>query len=79
MKRKKKLSPQAQIYEKAWNDVVSEMSDHKRNIIINNFTVVSGHHVYENKYDQRVADEAAKEARIRGDQQIDALFPTGKY
>tara|TARA_Y100000310_G_C20690727_1_gene822008 strand:+ start:1340 stop:1579 length:240 start_codon:yes stop_codon:yes gene_type:complete len=79
MKRKKKLSPEAQIYEKAWNDYVSQLSDHKKNIIINNFTVVSGQHVYNDRYDQRVANEVAKEVRIIAEEQIEALFPTGKY
>ena len=41
-------------YERAWNEVVDECDPWKKNIIINNFTVISGRHVYHSKADQRI-------------------------
>ena len=45
----------AQLYEKAWNQVVDEASDFRKNIIINNFP-------YNDPADKRVADDIVKEA-----------------
>ena len=76
---KKKPSPEAQIYEKAWNDYVAQLPDWKKNIIINNFNVIDGHHVYENRTDNRIAKEVAHEVSMIAEEQIQALLPTGKY
>ena len=75
---KKYQKKMALIYEKAWNDVVDGLSDYKKNIIINNFDVISGHHIYHNRADKRVAHDAAKEAARRADRIIDVEF-SGKY
>ena len=45
----------AQLYEKAWNEVVSGLSDYKKSIIINNFP-------YESRVDKDVSDDVAREA-----------------
>ena len=45
----------AQLYEKAWNEVVSGLNDWKKNIIINNFP-------YEDRCDKDVSNEVAREA-----------------
>jgi len=45
----------AQLYEKAWNEVVSGLNDWKKNIIINNFP-------YEDRCDRDVSNEVAREA-----------------
>ena len=45
----------AKLYEKAWNQVVDEASDFRKNIIINNFP-------YNDPADKRVADDIVKEA-----------------
>lgn len=43
------------LYEKAWNETVSGLSDYKKNIIINNFP-------YENRCDMDVSNEVARTA-----------------
>ncbi len=68
----------ALIYEKAWNDVVKGLPQWKQNIIIENFVVIDGHHVYSNRIDQRIVKEATKEARIRAEEIIDIKF-SGKF
>tara|TARA_R100000808_G_C2152123_1_gene161433 strand:+ start:3652 stop:3867 length:216 start_codon:yes stop_codon:yes gene_type:complete len=45
----------AKLYEKAWNEIVSNQPDWKKNIIINNFP-------YDDPSDKRVADDVVKEA-----------------
>mgnify|MGYP006982501300 CR=1 FL=1 len=65
------LSPAAIQYEKAWNDVVSSLPEWKQDIIINKLSVVDGYHVYEHKMDNRIAMEAAKEARILAESRLD--------
>lgn len=75
---KKYQKEMALIYEKAWNDVVDELPDWKQKIIINNFEVISGKHIYHDKWESRLAHDAAKEARIRADGIIDIKF-SGKY
>ena len=63
----------AQLYEKAWNEVVSGLSDWKKNIIINNFP-------YEDSSDKRVSDEVAREASLlaeRWEKEAPAL--SGKF
>ena len=45
----------AQLYEKAWNEVVSGLNDYKKNIIINNFP-------YDNRVDMDVSREVVQEA-----------------
>jgi hypothetical protein len=76
---KRKLSPEAQIYEKAWNDYVASLSKFKRNVIINNFDVVDGKQVYKCSADRRLVDEVAREVAEIAEEQIKALLPTGKY
>ena len=68
----------ALIYEKAWNDVVDGLSPYKRNIVIEGFDVVDGHHVYHNRADREIAKSVVQEARIRADEIIDIKF-SGKY
>ncbi len=75
----KKLSPEAQIYEKAWNDYVSQLPNWKKTIIINDFNVVDGHHIYQTETSNRIAHEVAHEVSIIAEEQIQALLPTGKY
>lgn len=45
----------AKLYEKAWNQVVNNLGDWKKNIIINNFP-------YDNAADKRVSDEVVHDA-----------------
>ena len=45
----------ARLYEKAWNQVVNQASDWRKNIMINNFP-------YDDPADKRVADEITREA-----------------
>ena len=47
----------AKLYEKAWNQVVDQSSDFRKNIIINNFP-------YDDPADKRVADDITKEAIV---------------
>ena len=65
------ISPVAVEYEKAWNDVVSGFPEWKQKIIINNFSVIDGHHIYKDESDNRIAAEAAKEARILAENRLD--------
>ena len=72
LKDKMKLPPppptgMAARYETAWNEVVSECNPWKKNIIINNFDVVSGHHVYHSKADQRVMRDVMEEVIRRAE------------
>ena len=54
-------------YEEAWNEVVMELPAWKKKIIIEGFEVVSGHHVYKCKMDQRISDEVAHDAARRAE------------
>ena len=54
-------------YERAWNEVVDECNPWKKNIIINNFDVVSGHHIYHSKADQRVMRDVMEEVIRRAE------------
>ena len=54
-------------YERAWNEVVGECDPWKKNIIINNFDVISGRHVYHSKADQRVMVDVMKEVVRRAE------------
>jgi hypothetical protein len=54
-------------YERAWNEVVSECDSWKKNIIINNFEVISGHHVYHSKADQRLMSDVMEEVIRRAE------------
>jgi|TARA_Y100000310_G_scaffold342449_1_gene445758 hypothetical protein len=54
-------------YEVAWNEVVGEQPPWKQKIIIENFEVISGRHVYHDKSDQRIMDDIAKEAIRRAE------------
>ena len=54
-------------YERAWNEVVGECDPWKKNIIINNFDVISGRHVYHSKADQRVMNDVMKEVVRRAE------------
>tara|TARA_B100000959_G_scaffold284469_1_gene356191 strand:+ start:1670 stop:1912 length:243 start_codon:yes stop_codon:yes gene_type:complete len=54
-------------YEQAWNEVVEEQPPWKKKIIIENFDVVSGRHVYDNESDQRMMDDVVKEAVRRAE------------
>ena len=49
-------------YEAAWNEVVSGLSNWKKEIIINNFEIIDGKHIYHSKDDQRIINEVAHEA-----------------
>ncbi len=83
---KKRLSPEALIYEKAWNDHVASLSPFEKNIIINKFDVIDGEHVYKCESDKRVVNKVAREVAEIAEEQIEALlkfrksvsqFPTG--
>lgn len=54
-------------YERAWNEVVDAQPPWKKSVIINNFDVVSGRHVYHSKADQRVMDDLMKEVVRRAE------------
>ena len=54
-------------YERAWNEVVNEQPPWKKNVIINNFDVVSGRHIYHSKADQRVMSDLLKEVVRRAE------------
>ena len=54
-------------YERAWNEVVEQQPPWKKSVIINNFDVVSGRHVYHSKADQRVMDDLMKEVVRRAE------------
>ena len=75
---KKELKQMAQIYEKCWNDVVSNMAPWRRKIITENFEIIDGRHVYPNRKDHEIADAAAHEASKKADRIIYDTF-TGKY
>ena len=75
---KKELKQMAQIYEKCWNDVVSNMAPWRRKVITENFEIIDGHHVYPNRKDQEIADAAAHQAAKDADRIIYDTF-TGKY
>jgi|TARA_Y100000310_G_scaffold341595_1_gene441246 hypothetical protein len=72
------IKEMALIYEKAWNDVVEEQPPWKKSIIINNFEVISGRHIYHSKADQRMMVDIIKEARERAEDIIEAKW-SGKY
>lgn len=80
MKRipKKELKRMALIYEKCWNEVVTEMPAWKRTAIVEGFNVIDGHHIYENRLDRELARVASHEASERADSIIHELY-TGKY
>lgn len=75
---KKQLKQMALIYEKCWNEVVEGLPKWKQTIITDNFEVIDGHHVYESRRDQEIAQDAAHEASKRADAIIYELY-TGKY
>jgi hypothetical protein len=54
-------------YERAWNEVVEQQPPWKKSVIINNFDVISGRHVYHSKADQRVMDDVMKEVVRRAE------------
>ena len=54
-------------YERAWNEVVGECNPWKKSIIINNFTVISGRHVYHSKAAQRVMSDVMEEVVRRAE------------
>ena len=54
-------------YERAWNEVVEEQPPWKKHIIINNFDVVSGRHVYSEPSDQRMMEDVLKEVVRRAE------------
>ena len=58
----------ARRYELAWNKVVQDLPDWKRKVIVDKLEIVSGHHFYKCKMDARIANEAAKEARMMAEQ-----------
>ena len=65
------ISPAAVEYEKAWNTVVSSLPDWQKDIIVNNFSIIDGRHVYQNKHDNRIATDAAREARVLAESRLD--------
>ena len=72
------IKEMALIYEKAWNEVVEEQPPWKKSIIINNFEVISGRHIYHSKADQRMMKDIVYEARVRAEDIIEAKW-SGKY
>ena len=54
-------------YERAWNEVVNECDSWKKNIIINNFEVISGRHIYHSKADQRLMSDVMEEVVRRAE------------
>ena len=54
-------------YERAWNEVVEAQPPWKKSVIINNFDVISGRHVYHSKADQRVMNDVMKEVVRRAE------------
>ncbi len=54
-------------YEKAWNEVVMEQPPWKKKIIIENFEVISGRHIYHDASDQRMMDDVLKEVVRRAE------------
>jgi surfactin synthase thioesterase subunit len=68
----------ALVYEKCWNEVVSQMAPWRRKVITENFEVIDGHHVYPNRKDQEIAAAAAHQASKDADAIIYEMF-TGKY
>ena len=54
-------------YERAWNEVVDECDSWKKNIIINNFEVISGRHIYHSKADQRIMSDVMEEVVRRAE------------
>ena len=48
-------------YERAYNEVVAEQPAWKKNIIINNFEMVSGHMTYPCRSDRDLVHEVMKE------------------
>ena len=75
---KKELKQMAQIYEKCWNDVVSNMAPWRRKVITENFEIVDGHHVYPNRKDQEIAAAAAHQASKDAEAIIYSMY-SGKY
>jgi hypothetical protein len=53
----------SRLYEGAWNEVVQELPDWKKKIIINNWP-------YDDPSDSRIADEVAKEAAHRAESNL---------
>ncbi len=47
----------AKLYEKAWNEVVNNLPDWKKKVIINNFP-------YNDDMDKRISNEVAHEAAL---------------
>lgn len=76
---KRILKEMALVYEKSWNDVVSNLPNWKRQVITGHLEVDDdGHHIYASRRDQDIAKEATKQARINADQIIEAMY-SGKY
>ena len=75
---KKELKQMAQIYEKCWNDVVSNMAPWRRKVITENFEIIDGHHVYPNRKDQEIAAAAAHQASKNAEAIIYETY-SGKY
>ena len=55
------------LYEKHWNNIVEEMAPWKKELIINNFDVIDGHHVYRDKQTQDIANYVAHECAKRAE------------
>ncbi len=58
----------ARRYELAWNKVVQDLPDWKRKVIVENFEVISGHHIYHDRMDNRIVEESCREARRLAEQ-----------
>ena len=54
-------------YERAYNEVVAEQQPWKRNIIINNFEMVSGHMTYPNRTDRDLVHGVMEEVVRRAE------------
>ena len=55
------------LYEKHWNNIVEEMAPWKKELIINNFDVLDGLHVFRDKKSQDIANYVAHECAKRAE------------
>jgi hypothetical protein len=61
------LTGMAARYEDAYNEVVAEQPDWKKNIIINNFEMVSGHMTYPDRMDRDLVHGVMEEVVRRAE------------
>ena len=76
---KKIIKEMAMVYEKSWNEVVTNMPSWKRDIITGHLEVDdNGHHIYACRRDQEIAHQATKQARMNAEEIIHEMY-SGKY